>query len=262
MVERLELLEKDLKDLFEGRVMVLRIFPFASEGTCKKWKYPLENSSELNRYSNATDVSVNRIGMTLFETEGKPEKMEDYFRTASGLHAMVDKIINLKIVNPLKKIQAGLAKAWDEGCEVESLNGRMMNPGIIRSFEADDNGGLPPHIDTLYKDLPTCNEFKKMKSQLAANLYLSTPNEGGELEVWDFTPSTEELQNLFSGNHDFIDREKIPVKPILIKPRIGELVLFRSNCVHSVRASKGGMRTAASCFIGYYDDESPLTVWA
>ena len=64
------------------------------------------------------------------------------------------------------------------------------------------------------------------------------------------------------GDYDFIDTNKLPVKPQRLAPRTGELILFRSNCVHSVKAGEGGNRSAASCFIGYYGTDKPLTVWA
>ncbi len=262
VVERSELLEKDLVDLFTGKSLMLRIYPFIDEMTCKRWRLPLENSAELGRYSNALDVSVNRIGMTLFETENDAAKMDAYFESALGLYDLIDKIIDSDGSNPLRSLHADLENAWTKGSRVETINGRMMNPGIIRSFEANPEGGLPPHMDALYKDLPMCSEFAEMKSQLAANLYLSTPEEGGELEVWNYTPSLEELETLYSGDYDFIDRNKIPLSPAVVKPRVGELILFRSNCIHCVKPSRGGMRTAASCFIGYYDEEKPLSVWA
>ncbi len=262
VVERTEILQKDIQDLISGKILMLRIFPLVNEMQCMRWRHPLEKSTELGRYSNAVDVSVNRIGMTLFETENCPDKMEKYFQSAQNLHHTIDQIIRTNNSNPLKELHNDLDRAWSSGCEVETLDGKMMNPGIIRSFEADPEGGLPPHMDALYKDLPMCSEFESMKGQLAANLYLSTPDEGGELEVWNFSPSLEELEDLYSGEYDFIDRNKIPMEPAKVKPRVGELILFRSDCVHCVLPSRGGMRTAASCFIGYYNDEKPLTVWA
>ena len=85
VIERSELLEQDLLDLFTGKTLMLRIYPFVNEMTCMQWRLPLEKSTELGRYSNALDVSVNRIGMTLFETENDEEKMKDYFASALAL---------------------------------------------------------------------------------------------------------------------------------------------------------------------------------
>ena len=257
---RPRLTQKDIKDLISGKFLLLRIPQFIEKESCLAWQAPLELATELQRYSNATDVSVNRIGMTLFETENKPEKLDNYLKSAKDTFPTIEKILYGD--NPVWEIHRNLREIWQEGCHTERLEGKEMNPGIIRSFEADPKGGLPPHTDTLLKDVPNASSFNEMKCQLASNLYINTAEEGGELEIWDYAPSTAELEQMYNGEYDFIDRDKIPVKSHIIRPEIGELIIFRSSCIHSVRPSKGGMRTAASCFIGYYDDDRPLSVWA
>lgn len=260
ILEKSKLSKQDVLDLTKGKILALRIHPFINEETCKRWQAPLESSTNLSRYSNALDVSVNRIGMTLFETENNPKKLNDYFKSAKNTFNIIDKLLYGD--NPIRDIQRGINTIWEKGSMPEQLDGVNMNPGIIRSFEPDMEGGLPPHMDTLIKDIPTHTSFRKMSCQLAANLYINTPEQGGELEIWDYSPSLEVLKTLQTGKHDFIDSNKIPNKSILIQPRIGELILFRSSCIHAVRPIVGGMRTTASCFIGFYDENRPLTVWA
>lgn len=260
ILSKSKLTKTDFLDLINGKILALRIHSFIDEETCKNWQQPLEDSKRLSRYSNAKDVAVNRIGMTLFETENKAEKLQDYFDSAKQTFSIVEDLLYGD--NPILDIHYGINKIWDKGSQTEELNGQAMNPGIIRSFEASPKGGLPPHMDTLAKDIPNAPAFRKITCQLAANLYINTSKEGGELEIWDYSPNLEKLKSLQNGTYDFIDREKIPVSSNIIQPRIGELILFRSSCIHSVRPSKGGMRTAASCFIGYYDEDKPLTVWA
>lgn len=257
---RTRLTRKDIKDLISGKFLLLRIPQFIEEESCRTWQAPLEDATELQRYSNATDVAVNRIGMTLFETENKPEKLKDYFKSARHTFSIIEKILYGD--NPVWEIHRKLRNIWQKGCKTERLEGKKMNPGIIRSFEADPEGGLPPHTDTLLKDVPNASSFEQMKCQLASNLYINTAKEGGELEIWDYAPNEEEIKQMYNGKYDFIDRDKIPVESHIIKPKVGELIIFRSSCIHSVRPSRGGMRTAASCFIGYYDDDKPLSVWA
>lgn len=260
VVTRSHLMKKDLQRLIEGKILALRIKPFIDEDICNSWKNPISQASQLSRYSNAEDVSVNRIGMTLFETENKAEKLETYFKVANETFKTVEDLLNGD--NPIWEIHTALRASWDKGCVGETMEGREMTPGIIRTFEADPKGGLPPHVDRLHKDIPGIKAFRDMKTQLAANLYISTPDEGGELEIWNHQPDEEELETMFNGTHDFIDRDSIPVQADVIKPQVGELILFRSDCIHSVRPSSGGSRIAASCFVGYYGADSPLSVWA
>lgn len=252
--------QNDLLELITGNVLALRIKNFAESHNCQSWQKSMRTAKQLDRYSNAPDVPVNRIGMTLFETENKKEKLEQYFnsgqKTLDKIHSIFGQL------NPLQKLIGDLEECWQSGCDIQQSNHRLMNPGIIRSFEASKSGGLPPHVDSLLKDLPDNNEFRDMRCQLAANLYFEVTKEGGELELWDYQPEAKELEEMFDGNYDFIDRSKIPVVATQMRPEEGELIIFRSNCIHSVKSCQGGMRSAASCFIGYYDTNRPLTVWA
>lgn len=250
----------DLLDLLQGRILALRISHFENQECCSKWQQDLITRGKLSRYSNATDVPVNRIGMTLFETENKAEKIFEYLEIGEKNISSIREIFGER--NPLEKIIDGLEKSWNAGCQIQQMSQRQMNPGIIRSFEASANGGLPPHVDSLLKDLPDSNEFDNIKGQLAANLYFDISEKGGELEIWDYAPTETELESFFTGDYDFIDRNKIPVPSQKLSPKKGELILFRSNCIHSVASSEGGTRSAASCFIGFYGEEEPLTVWA
>lgn len=251
---------ENLKKLIDKKVLFLRYPNFVNEQICNKWAACFNQTKSLSRYSNAPDVSVNRIGMTLFETENNPDKLLAYFKQGQKTFSTIEQLLDGE--NPVKMIHDYLGKIWDQGCRQEKMKGKYMNPGIIRSFEADPLGGLPPHVDTLCKDIPDVQSFEKMKCQLASNLYISISDYGGELELWDYAPDQEELKTMFNGTHDFIDVNKIPVPSIKIRPKVGELIIFRSECIHSVRPSTGGLRTTASSFIGYYSDDTPLTVWA
>ena len=252
--------QTDLLDLFSGKILALRVFPFVGSNTCKKWQKDLKSKGTLSRYSNAEDVPVNRIGMTLFETENKAEKIVEYLEVGQKTQDAIRDIFGA--INPLDQIINTLNSSWTFGCQIQELSNKKMNPGIIRSFEASSNGGLPPHIDSLLKDLPDSHEFDNIQCQLAANLYFDISETGGALELWNYAPSENELENLYTGSYDFIDTTKIPVASKKLLPKQGELILFRSNCVHAVNSSQGGTRSAASCFIGYYDKLSALTVWA
>lgn len=255
-----QLHQNDINQLVQDELIALRVHPIASHECCKQWQADLLSKGNLSRYSNATNVEVNRIGMTLFETENKPDKVDQYLKEGQRTLEAVESIFGSD--NPLQLIWNSLSSSWPKGSEVQFYKQQSMNPGIIRSFESSETGGLPPHIDSLLKDLPDSNEFDELQAQLAANLYFELSEEGGELELWDFKPDPDSLETLYTGDYDFIDTNKIPVKPHILKPRLGELIIFLSSCVHSVKRSLNGRRSAASCFIGYYGENKPLTVWA
>ncbi len=252
--------QSDILDLISEKILALRIFPFSKKDHCLNWQEALKQSTVQKRYSNALDVPVKRIGMTLFETENKSEKLKQYLMEGRNTRDTIQQIFGK--VNPLDQLIEKLSSCWQGGCKIQELFNEKMNPGIIRSFEESANGGLPPHIDSLFKDLPENNSFNHMQCQLAANLYFGVSEKGGNLDIWNYAPKASELEGLYSGSYDFIDPIKIPTQSQTIKPRLGELIIFRSNCIHAVSSNSVGNRSAASCFIGYYDTSKPLTVWA
>ena len=164
----------NLLDLITGKILALRIYPFVSFETCLEWQTKIEKSKLLDRYSNALDVPVNRIGMTLFEADNDSEKLKLYLEEAKKTLPLMERIFGKD--NPIQALFSGLALAWESGLAISKLEGRAMNPGIIRSFES--KGGLPAHVDSLLKDLPDNPEFCSLKGQLAANLYFSVPLKG------------------------------------------------------------------------------------
>ena len=260
-VHRSRLLQQDLLDLLEGEILVLRIYPFVTLDLSQQWVQKVKHHPMFERYSMAPDVGVRRIGMTLFEAQNEADKLEAYYRLAAKTYQTMDELF-APLVNPLKRLHRRIHNNWSAGTKIESVEGRAMNPGILRQFETAASGGLPPHQDVLQRDLPDCRSARQLRGQLAANLYLELPRQGGELEVWDFAPSSREVEMLYTGHHDFIQREQLPFEAIRIKPRPAELILFRSDCVHAVRASKESERTAVSCFVGYYGVDKPLTFWS
>ncbi|MEO0734575.1 MAG: 2OG-Fe(II) oxygenase [Bacteroidota bacterium] len=249
-----------LQALFRGEIIAYRIPRFAPPARCRVWSNALRKSRPFQRYANAPDVPVYRSGMTLFEAANRPELLADYFQRAEQTHATIEKLLHGD--NPLRLLQETLDANWPQGACRQRWRGYYLNPGILRSFASDSTGGLPPHVDTLFKDLPTSTAAYQIKTQLAANLYLQTPERGGVLHIWPYEPTADELEWLRVGHHDFLDASKLGRQPIELRPATGELILFRSSCVHAVTRVTRGQRTTASCFIGYYGETNPLRCWA
>ncbi|NBD31407.1 MAG: hypothetical protein GVY17_00140 [Cyanobacteria bacterium] len=89
-------------------------------------------------------------------------------------------------------------------------------------------------------------------NQIAANIYLQTQPEGGELMLWDHKCNTQtEYDALRDGDSYALDATKLSAPAISIKPEAGDLILFESTRVHAVRPGKCCSRITMSTFIGY-----------
>ncbi|MEL7161540.1 MAG: hypothetical protein AAFN92_12350, partial [Bacteroidota bacterium] len=176
-----------LQALLQKEVIAYRIPRFLSPTRCRSWEASLQNNSNFQRYANAPDVPVYRSGMTLFEAANRPELLADYFQGAEGTHHRIETLLGG--ANPLRQMQEALDSCWPFGACRQQWRGYRLNPGMLRSFAADPTGGLPPHVDTLFKDLPSSSAAKRIKTQLATNLYLQAPETGGELFIWRQEPT-------------------------------------------------------------------------
>ena len=248
-------------DLIDGKYLAIRVPNFLPVEHCDSISRQMRRKSSFKRYSMAEDVPVRRIGMTLFETEQKKRKLDQYFKEAIPTSEYLREMC-APCINPLDLLRLRLEEIWPAGAQIMKILGKKMLPGIARMFEANASEGLPPHQDILERDLPNLSSEYLPNVQLAANIYVEVAPEGGELELWDFAPCLEEFQTLLDGQYDFLDREKIPLSAASIRPQKGELILMRSDKVHAVHPSKGGERIAMSCFLGYFGMHKPLTYWA
>ncbi len=252
---------KAVKALLKGELLAIRIYPFIEPTLSITWKRKIKESGGFTRYSVAPNVEVQRSGYSFFETRNSDERTERYYEAAAETQPLMDSIF-APTPDPLYTLHDKMRKMWPTGAQAENITGRDMVPGAIRIYEADAVHGLPPHQDLLVQDAPESPRAQSMLGQLAANVYLDVANEGGELELWNYEPTQEQVKEIWISEIGALDKSKIPAEQVVLKPRPLELILFRSTCIHSVRPSKGGIRSTASAFFGYYGDDKPLTYWA
>lgn len=250
----------DLNSLFRGDILALRIKNFISEEESSVLSERIIKAAGFDHYSIAQELGIFRTGISFFETTGNPTKRGQYHLQALSSVHEVRRICSPYQV-PLDLFHLNLEEVWPEGAHIEKLQGRKMQPGTIRLFRGDMENTLPPHQDILLREIPESQRAKEMLTQLAVNIYLKTPHEGGELELWDYRLTDDEYEAYRNHTHDFIDRDKLPKNSVKLKPEPGELILFQSPKVHTVHACKSDIRMAMSCFVGYYGEDKPLSYW-
>ncbi|AFY53458.1 hypothetical protein Riv7116_0879 [Rivularia sp. PCC 7116] len=257
----------DLLDLLHGKLLALRIPNYYHHEQAQKISEELIEQDSLERYHRAPDVGVQRTGITFFETNGNIEMLERYYQQAPACNKNIRYTCS-PFLSPIDKLRLELGDMWLAGACIENVHNRTMLAGIGRVFE--DNFELPPHQDILARDVldapiyPTY-PFSNLVTQLSSNIYLRTPKFGGELEIWNVKPAATKQPEIHDKEYKYegiIDRSILPSATAVIKPQIGELILFDSARVHAVRASHGGPRVSMSMFIGYRNQEEPLTYWS
>ncbi len=254
-----EVKRADLLGIFENRSLLLNIPDFFDENTCSSLTKKIHNNMILGFYENAPKIG--RIGKAFYETIASKKTQNEYFESSQQWIFELRRCC-FPLISPIDSLRVYLDDIWPYGSTLASVNGKKMFVGLARYFTSE--ASAEPHQDIIQRDAPDTDISKIVKRQIAANVYLNVPNQGGELEIWNWAASDEEFKNLKDKRPDFLyafDRNLIRSSDVKLKPSIGSLVLFNSNNVHAVTPSSDD-RLSISCFIGYCGQNKPLLLWS
>lgn len=254
-----QLTHQSLTALCRGEILAIRVPNYYNAAACEQILSHLDANQQLVQpYDNAPELDIYRLGMAFFETRFNQKLLDNYFSLSDPFRQSVEELCS-PYLSPLDQLTNDLGELWPAGIINQKLNGKPMMPGLIRVFMENQN--FPPHQDLLTHDTPDLPREEHPLSQLAINIYLRNFDEGGELELWDYAPNSEQVKQLYTGAHDFIDRAKIPSSSLKIRPTPGELVIVQCSKLHAVLPGKGNNRVAFSCFNAYRGEDKPLTYW-
>ena len=251
-----------LKKLISGQILAVRIAGYCLPSVTAVLAERLLNHPEFGFYRNAAQIG--RVPQAFFESNGNRILREAYFDEA--LLRILDLRETFKpYLSPIDRLRLELDEAWPFGGNLLRLERGPMFVGLARVF--GEGSEAYPHDDILLRDIPESLVASQITLQFGANIYLSLPSMGGELDIWNFvlTPEEYDRRRLIGedGQRSYgLDRALIGPPATTIRPAIGELVLFCANRVHAVRPSYGGNRVTLSCFVGYSNDSSPLVSWS
>lgn len=260
-----QLNEQALMSFLSNQVTALHVKQYVSPKLCRllsqyfiehehRTKY--QRKIELNHQSTILDYGVERIGGAYNTTYGKskrsPEWKAYYHQALQGMQQL--RQICSPYLSPIDRLRVELDEQWPQGCNLANFEGRKMFAGLGRVCDAENSHVLAeyPHTDSLPQI------YAMLAQQFSANVYLQLPNSGGELEIRDLPPIDPEESTI---NLSFKILWGRAGEPILIKPAVGDLVLFNSRKPHLVRSFKRGTRVTLQCFLGVYPDQR-LVLWS
>ncbi len=209
-----------------------------------------------DHYVNAPDIG--RIGMALYEAENIPARLNAYFDAALHNIEVLRKRC-MPYASPIDVLRCTLDEVWPAGAQLEHLYGRKAYVGLSRIVQPGVE--FLAHHDILAKDAPDSFRSHSLTSQLAANIYLTMPTDGGGLQIWQSAISAAEFDGM-RGDRYGIDPSLLGKPTLQVRPEEGDLVLFNSRRMHAITPGSDKPRLSLSCFVGYRGVASPLTFWS
>lgn len=257
VITNLRLESQALTSLATGNIIAIRVPHFYPKAMCADIASRMTMSSLYGKYANAPQIG--RVGQAFFESLVSEEHRRMYECNALGwineMRACCEPYLS-----PIDKLRLSIDELWPGGSQLGILSGKKMFVGLARIFGS--GASAEPHQDVLAWDAPDAEEARGLCGQLAANIYLKMPREGGELLIWPRSLSYDEYQSMRIPGSYGVHAAALGCDPVRIRPQEGELILFNSTLVHAVAKSEAGDRITWSCFIGLRGLNQPVIMWS
>lgn len=250
-----ELHADNLRMLCSGEIMAIRISDFIAKEVIDDVRERLFHHNEKGALGHAKEFT--RLGISYAEIKNDDVRIAYHANALKNIQRLRN-LFGTKL-SPIDRFRVLLDDIWPTGAHLLSVNNEKCFVGVCRYLTPGID--LKPHIDNLEWTLPAGMEFK-IKHQLSSNIYLQVPEKGGELELWNISPSAKEYDELKGTRHYGIDRSLMPIPEVVIKPRSGDLIFLNPRFIHSVRPVEHVDRITLSSFIGIESDNTPLVYWS
>lgn len=163
------------------------------------------------------------------------------------------------IILPVDKLRLDLDENWPGGTKLLEIESSKFYAGMCRIFKPGSYA--EPHNDSIARDLLMPNSFY-IQNQLACNIYLKVPKIGGELMLWDDWPTNEEYKIRKKVDSYGVSEDTLLEPSIKILPEEGDLVMFNSTRIHSVKSIIKGERFTSTAFVGLNNKDNSLNIWS
>jgi hypothetical protein len=253
VAESFELSPALLKALFEGRICALIVRRYCPKPLAQKAEGWIRKNSNFKVWSLgangrvATDVAY-AIGLPRQQALLSSKNAKKYSDLAlPSVRKLRESFA--PALSPLDRLRLELDELWPSGANISSCFGRKSPAGIVRWMTPSASGPAKEvcHIDG--------NAGRRIYS---ANIYLRMPSRGGELKIWKLAGKSSKLAEglrralsshaAFDPNLQELLQEKLP-RPVVIRPKVGDLILLDTSQPHSVASFSRGHRVSIQTFL-------------
>lgn len=266
-----------LERLFTNRTCGLKVPGFADPETCAALATWMLETFDFHKWEEASTGAVDLtdmfygIGLPVNAIVQSPERCRAYFEEAPRTIRRVREAARGRL-GPVDRLRLELDELWPEGANVRvhPEHGKKMLVGLGRLMRPDGLvGDATRNAGIVHTDASV--DLDDEVGLFSANVYLRTPDQGGELEAWSVAPSRFEAAILNADLDHAFDpprreatqaslRRRLPA-PHVIDVRPGDLVVINAGRPHAVRGFTEGVRITLQTFLEFTRGQ-PLQLFA
>lgn len=238
------LTREHLSDLLVGRSAALRIPHFLTAAVCADVLRALESSPFEAYGRQRVQPPVMRFGVGVSDHRVDGAIAESYWPAVESGRAAWHRL-GLPH-DPFALCRERLGAHWPGGCSVGRSGGRELAAGVAR----EPNHGFQVHYDEALREFDGDLLDVPLVAQLAFNLYLSVPDEGGETVVWRRRWHPADESHRLPHSYGYAESVVGDSESLWIRPEVGMALLLDPRNFHAVRASSGARRIALGFSMG------------
>ncbi len=243
-----EFSDSSLLALVENRIPAVSIKSFA----CAHETEALVAALQELACRTSSISQVTRLGISQYE-QGIRASKANYFKLAKHIEPAFSKVYARSFSPVQRLIQQLEETGFDAGI--------MSEPGMGLYFAGNGklrNGYSPVHVDFAPQDSAGW-AIAETGVQLAWNLYLRVPPEGGELLLWDKHWQPEDDVHQVDGNYYYDEAVVRDARMVRLHVSPGEVIIINSRNYHAVTEARD--RLAFGSFISVFEGNR-LRLWS
>lgn len=240
-----QLRARDIDEIFEGKITALKIpgyFSAEDSRLAADWLLRHRESSNW-KIGSANQVATDTnflLGVPRRMAANSPEEARRYRQTQKTFLADLREAFRGE--TPLEKFLSEISPS------IEPFEGGDGLPAIVRHMTPE----------TLSAKDGACHfDSRDTDKLLSLNLYLSVPNPGGELDLWNWPVDDRQKKSALHrmiSQHAFNPKYRDTIRKLLPDPeRIavepGDLLIFDTSKVHAIRGFTRGHRISVQSFL-------------
>ncbi|WP_367140717.1 MULTISPECIES: 2OG-Fe(II)-dependent halogenase WelO5 family protein [Streptomyces] len=235
--------DRHLANLAAGTVAAVRVGGFLDLSSCEAAFAALDRLPTADYDPERVPTPIVRFGPALNDFRTARGHLDERQYWAAAEDARVAWQRAGMRPDPIAVSLAQLGTAWGSAVVPATIGGRAVFGGTLREI----NDGALIHYDDVGREYPAGLFDQEIVAQLAFNVWVRVPDEGGATTVWRhrWEPADEAHRRAYGHGEECVKG----AQRVTVTPMLGDALLFNPANFHAVEPNPGGRRIAFAFFL-------------